>query len=81
LSVEKPLQRLPRGYCEHEGTAIEEHLKLISYTTHRNLKLSEVSSPKLIDLVADFAAAAKPLLDYGWGLGYEPKRDLLDERM
>jgi len=81
LSVEKPLQRLPRGYCQHEGTPIEEHLKLVSYTTHRKLKAAEVSSPKLIELVADFAVAAKPLLDYGWGLGYELKRDLLDERM
>ena len=81
LSLEKPLQRLPRGYWQLEGTPIEEHLKLVSYTTHRKLKLSEVSSPKLIELVADFAVAAKPLLEYGWALGYEPKRDLLDERM
>jgi uncharacterized protein (TIGR02453 family) len=81
LSQEKPLQRLPRGYSQHEGTPIEGHLKLVSYTTHRKLKLSEVSSPKLIEVVADFALAAKPLLEYGWGLGYQPKRDLLDERI
>jgi uncharacterized protein (TIGR02453 family) len=81
LSLEKPLQRLPRGYCQHEGTPIEEHLKLVSYTTHRKFKAAEVSSPKLIDVVAGFAAAAKPLLEYGWALGYQAKRDLLDERM
>jgi uncharacterized protein (TIGR02453 family) len=81
LSLEQPLQRLPRGYSEHEGSPIEGHLKLVSYTTHRKLKAAEVSSPNLIEIVADFAVAAKPLLEYGWALGYKPKRDLLDERL
>jgi len=80
LSREKPLQRIPRGFEKHAETAIGEYLKLVSYTTARKLTAAEVSSPKLIDLVADFAVAAKPLLEFGWGLGYQPKRDLLDER-
>lgn len=80
LSREKPLQRIPRGFEKHEGTPIAEYLKLVSYTTARKLTAAEISSPKLIELVADFAVAAKPLLEFGWGLGYQPKRDLLDER-
>ncbi len=80
MSQEKPLARLPRGYERHGGTPIEPYLKLISYTVSRILKPAEYHSPKMADLVVDFALHVRPLLEYGWALNYEPPRDVLDER-
>ncbi len=80
LSTENQLTRLPRGYDQHAESEIAEWLKLTSFITVRDLKASEYKSAGLVDLVSDFAMAAKPLLEYGWKLNYAPKKDLLEER-
>jgi len=80
LSEEGRLSRLPRGYDSFADTEIADLLRLTSYVTTRALTPKEIRSPELVDVICEFALGAKPLLEYGWGLGYEPKRDILEER-
>jgi len=77
LMRERPLVRLPRGFEAHQGSELEEHFKLISFVIHRPLSASEYTSPKMLDSVVDFALISRPLLEYGWGLNYQPARDPL----
>ena len=80
LSNESALTRLPRGYDRYAASEISEFLKLTSFVTTRALRQKDCRSAELVKSVSDFALAAKPLLDYGWKLGYTPGRDILDER-
>lgn len=80
LSDENSLTRLPRGYDSYADSEISEFLKLTSFVATRALRQKECRTPGLVDIVADFGLAAKPLLEYGWKLGYTPARDILDER-
>ena len=74
LSTENQLTRLPRGYDQHADSEIAASLRLTSFITVRDLQASEYKSAGLVDLVSDFAMAAKPLLEYGWKLKYAPKK-------
>jgi uncharacterized protein (DUF2461 family) len=80
LSEEGRLSRLPRGFDNQAGSEIAEFLKLTSYVVERKLQPEEYRSPELVNLVSNFALATKPLLEFGWGLDYSPKRDILEER-
>lgn len=80
LSEEGRLTRLPRGFDQYAGSEITDFLRLTSYVTVQNLTGKDCRSARLVALVSDFALAAKPLLEYGWNLGYAPQRDILDER-
>jgi uncharacterized protein (TIGR02453 family) len=77
LVRERPLVRLPRGFEAHQGSALEEHFKLISFVIHRPLSASDYTSPSLLDSVVDFALISRPLLEYGWALNHQPPRDPL----
>jgi uncharacterized protein (TIGR02453 family) len=79
LSDENRLSRLPRGFDNQAHSEIAEFLKLTSYVVARKLQLEECRSPELVKIVANFALAARALLEFGWGLDYAPKRDILDE--
>jgi uncharacterized protein (TIGR02453 family) len=80
LSLENQLTRLPRGYDNYAEEEIAKFLKLTSFVTSRQIEARQYRSPVLVEVVADFALANRPLLEYGWSLGYTPKRDILDER-
>ncbi len=80
LSDENCLTRLPRGYDNYAESEVAPFLRLTSYVTTRPLAAKDYRSPRLVDLLCDFALANKPLLEYGWNLNYTPQRDLLDER-
>ncbi|HLH04220.1 MAG TPA: TIGR02453 family protein [Bryobacteraceae bacterium] len=80
LSSEHRLSRLPRGFDQYAGSDIADFLRLTSYVTSRNLTESDCLSAALVDNIVEFALAAKPLLEYGWKLGYTPQRDILAER-
>jgi uncharacterized protein (TIGR02453 family) len=80
LSEEDRLSRLPRGFDNQAKSQIAEFLKLTSYVVERKLQPEEYRSPALIKVVTGFALATKPLLEFGWGLNYAPKRDILEER-
>jgi uncharacterized protein (TIGR02453 family) len=71
------LKRLPRGFENQKDSELEPHFKRQVFIVQRRLTTKEIGSPKLVDLIAQFAIASRPLLDYGWNLKYVPKRDIL----
>ncbi len=62
------LRRLPRGFADVAGTALEPFFKLRSFSVERPLTRAEVTSATLLDAAVRIARDAKPLLDYGWSL-------------
>jgi uncharacterized protein (TIGR02453 family) len=80
LSEEHRLTRLPRGYDHLAGSTIEPFLKLTSFIVWRPVSAKEYRSAELAKIATAFALAAKPLLEFGWGLDYAPQRDILEER-
>lgn len=80
LSNESSLKRLPRGFDRFAEDEVAPFLKLTSYVVSRKVTAVECQSPAMVDLVHDFALAAKPLLEYGWALNYAKQRDILEER-
>lgn len=79
LTRERPLTRLPRGFEAQADSPLAEIFKLISYVVYRPVEPGEYSSEKMVGIGADFALAARPLLEYGWDLNYSPRRDILAE--
>ncbi len=79
LTTDGKLKRLPRGYEAQAEGKLAEAFRLTSYVVVQNLKPATYHSRKLLDESAGFAAAAKPLLEYGWNLNYSPRRDILDD--
>lgn len=72
------LKRLPRGFERQAGMPLESYFKRQVYIVKQPLSEREFHSPAVIEKIATFAVAAKPLLEYGWRLKYSPKRDILD---
>jgi uncharacterized protein (TIGR02453 family) len=72
LSRESQLKRMPRGFERFADSAIADHLKLNSFVVSRMLEPDEVATPRLARISTDFALAARPLLEWGWSLGYRP---------
>jgi len=68
LEIDKILQRMPRGYERHAESEIAPMLRLKSFLVKQDLPLETLSSPAVLDWLADFAQQAMPLLHYGWGL-------------
>lgn len=66
FSREESLTRLPRGYDIAAGTPVEWAVKLRNLVVHRPIADAALRSPALVGDIADFAADALPLLDYGW---------------
>ncbi|HEV7226996.1 DUF2461 domain-containing protein [Brevundimonas sp.] len=61
-----PVKRMPKGFEDHAGGALEPALKRTRWIVSRPLTDAEVRSPDLPRLIADFVASARPLLDFGW---------------
>ena len=61
-----PVKRMPKGFEDHAGSAIEPALKRTRWIVSRPLTGAEIGSPILPNVIADFAAQARPLLDFGW---------------
>lgn len=78
LVRERPLTRLPRGFEAHANSPLADVFKLVSYVVRRDVTTAEYSSPEMVNTAADFALAAKPLLEYGWSIDYAPKLDILE---
>lgn len=66
LSRAESLIRLPRGYDVAAGGPVEWAVKLRNLVVHRPLAEAALRGPGLVGDIADFAADALPLLDYGW---------------
>jgi uncharacterized protein (TIGR02453 family) len=78
---EYSLKRLPKGFESQAGAPLEKEFKRQVYIVHQPLTERDFSSPEAVKTIARFALAAKPLIEYGWGLKYSPKRDILDNEM
>lgn len=72
LSVHSPLKRMPRGFERFADSPIAEYLKITSMLVTRKLEQDVILSPRIVTETAKFAMAAKPLLEFGWSLGYKP---------
>lgn len=66
LSREDAMTRLPRGFERHADTPLAETLKLRSFILRRELPAAALRRSALVATIADFAAAAEPLLKFGW---------------
>jgi uncharacterized protein (TIGR02453 family) len=66
LSREDAMTRLPRGFEHTAGTPLAETLKLRSFILRRELPAAALHRPTLVTTIADFTAAAEPLLKFGW---------------
>jgi uncharacterized protein (DUF2461 family) len=61
-----PVKRIPKGFEDHAGSAIEGAIKRTRWIVSRALTEAEVLSSDLPALIAGLAADAQPLLDFGW---------------
>jgi uncharacterized protein (TIGR02453 family) len=60
------LARLPRGFQEHKGAAIEPYLLWKSFLLTRPVADAEAQGRGLVEIVRTVARAAVPLLECGW---------------
>lgn len=60
------VKRMPKGFDDHAGTALEPALKRLQWFARRPLTGAEVSSPALPEVLAGFVDDMKPLLEFGW---------------
>ena len=81
LTHEHSLSSMPRGYRNFADQPIGPWLKLTSFIVRRPLKREECLSAGLVKTVANFAIAAKPLLEYAWAVegDFMPARERLLE--
>lgn len=61
-----PVKRMPKGFEDQAGGSLEAAIKRTRWIVSRPLTQSEVVSPDLPDVIADFTARTRPLLDFGW---------------
>ena len=61
-----PVKRMPKGFEDQAGTALEPVLKRTRWLVSRPLTGAEIASPALPATLAAFAASVRPLLDFGW---------------
>ena len=62
------LRGMPRGYSQFADSPLAEHLKLTSFVVSRPVTAKECTSRTLPKTVGKFAAAASPLLRFGWAI-------------
>ena len=66
LSRDSAAARLPRGLDPARAAGLEGVLRLANLTVMRPIDPAMLVDPNLVDQLADFAAAGRPLLDFGW---------------
>lgn len=66
LETGAPVKRMPKGYEDHAAGPLETALKKTHWLVRRELTASDLASPGLPALIADFTASARPLLEFGW---------------
>jgi uncharacterized protein (TIGR02453 family) len=66
FSRDESLTRLPRGFEHAADHQAAYALKLRNYTVHRALPATALRRAALVRDLADFAATAMPLLQFGW---------------
>ncbi len=66
LGTGHQLTRLPRGFETLKGGPLDGPIRLKSFIVEEPLPAKQITSAALAGRVIDFAARAKPLLDFGW---------------
>lgn len=66
LETGDPTKRMPKGFEEHAGGPLEAALKRTRWLVRRPLTGAEIGGEGLAEIIADFAADARPLLAFGW---------------
>jgi uncharacterized protein (TIGR02453 family) len=66
LGTSNQLTRVPRGFEDMKGSAVESALRLKGLIVEAPLTEAVVTSPKLVDTIVKFAQRARPVLDFGW---------------
>jgi uncharacterized protein (TIGR02453 family) len=75
LSTEDSLKRLPKGFETHKGGALENILKLKSFVVVQDLKDPELCGRDVVRKVREFLKASSPLLEFGWEIVAEWRRE------
>lgn len=65
-SAEETLVRMPRGFEDHAGSDVAAALKLKNLVVTAPIAAARLHDDALVDDIAAFAAAALPLLEFGW---------------
>jgi uncharacterized protein (TIGR02453 family) len=60
------LTRIPRGFEALKDGPLDGLVRMKSLVVQADLPKTLVKSPKLADTIIDFAARARPLLEFGW---------------
>jgi uncharacterized protein (DUF2461 family) len=66
LDPGEPTKRMPKGFEDHAGGPLEAALKRTRWLVRRPLTGTEIGDEGLAEIIADFVAAARPLLAFGW---------------
>ncbi|CAN7501952.1 DUF2461 domain-containing protein [Caulobacter sp. LjRoot300] len=66
LDPGEPTKRMPKGFEDHAGGPLEAALKRTRWLVRRPLTGTEIGGEGLAEIIADFVAAARPLLAFGW---------------
>jgi uncharacterized protein (DUF2461 family) len=66
LETGDPTKRMPKGFEDHAGGPLEAALKRTRWLVRRPLTGAEIGGEGLAEIIADFAADARPLLAFGW---------------
>jgi uncharacterized protein (TIGR02453 family) len=72
------LKRLPRGFEAHAGSPLEAYFKKQVFIVRQSFSRRDVTSPAVVEQAAEFAVAARPLLEFGWSLKVAPLKDILE---
>lgn len=66
LEPGEPTKRMPKGFEDQAGGPLEAALKKTRWLVRRPLTGAEIGGEGLAEIIADFAADARPLLAFGW---------------
>jgi len=66
LDATDTLTRMPRGFEDLKDAPVASALRLKSFLARRDLPLEVTIEPALVGAIVDLAAAALPLLKFGW---------------
>ncbi|SFK07466.1 DUF2461 domain-containing protein [Caulobacter sp. UNC279MFTsu5.1] len=66
LEPGEPTRRMPKGFEDQAGGPLEAALKRTRWLLRRPLTGAEIGGEGLAEVIADFAADARPLLTFGW---------------
>ena len=66
LEPGEPTKRMPKGFEDQAGGPLDVALKKTRWLVRRPLTGAEIGGEGLAEIIADFAADARPLLAFGW---------------